>query len=261
MNQIENFGEATMTSLAVAMAAMFAAIPKVMAFAIILLVGWFVASLIAKGAAALLRTVKFNELAERAGLSGFVKKMGVETDASGFIANIVKWFVRLIALVVAFDALGLPAVSDVLRQLLLWLPNLVVAMVVLVVAGLAANALSKLVRGATAQAGFSNPDILAAVAKVAVWAFAIVIAVNQIGVAATLVNTLLMATVGALALAFGLAFGLGGRDTAAKLLAQWKASAEEAAPKMKQAAEAASADAQRQLGQPLTERHSAPRAV
>jgi hypothetical protein len=69
--------------------------------------------------------------------------------------------VRLIVLVVAFDALGLPAMSDVLRRLLLWLPNLVVAMVVLVLAGLLANMLGNLVRGATAQGGFSNPDVLA----------------------------------------------------------------------------------------------------
>ena len=160
------------------------------------------------------------------------------------IANIAKWFIRLIVLVVAFDALGLPAVSDVLRQLLLWLPNLVVALVVLVVAGLLATMLGKVVRGATAQAGFSNPDTLATVAKVAVWGFAIVVAVNQIGIAATLVNTVVMALVGALALAFGLAFGLGGRDEASKILADLRESAEKAAPKLKQAAEAAKTQAQ-----------------
>ena len=129
------------------------------------------------------RAVKFNDLAQRAGMTDFMQKMGVHTDASGLIANIAKWFIRLIALVVAFDALGLPAVSDVLRQLLLWLPNLVVAMVVLVVAGLLATALGKIVRGASAQAGFTNPDTLATVAKVAVWGFAIVVALNQIGIA------------------------------------------------------------------------------
>lgn len=116
--------------------------------------------------------------------------MGVKTDASRLLAMVVEWFVKLIVLVVAFDALGLPAVSDVLRQLLLWLPNLVVGLVVLVIGGLLANAASSLVRGATAEAGFDNPDCLAKIASVAVWAFAIVIAVNEIGIAATLVNTL-----------------------------------------------------------------------
>ena len=77
------------------------------------------------------------------------------------LGAIVKWFVRLIALVVAFDALGLPAVSEVLQQLLLWLPNLAVAMVALMIGGLAANALSGLVRGAAAEGGLERPDRLA----------------------------------------------------------------------------------------------------
>lgn len=242
MDSITTFGAAMMTSLAAAMATLFAAIPKILAFVVILVIGWFVASLIAKAVAALLRTVKFDELSQRAGFTGFVKKMGVDTDASGFLANVAKWFIRLIVLVVAFDALGLPAVSDVLRQVLLWLPNLVVAMVVLVVGGLLAGAAGKLVRGATAQGGFSNPDMLAKIATTAVWIFAIIVAINQLGIATTLVNTLVMATVGALALAFGLAFGLGGKETAGEMVSEWRQSAKEAAPKLKAAAEAAKKD-------------------
>jgi hypothetical protein len=152
--------------------------------------------------------------------------------------------VRLIVLVTAFDALGLPAVSLVLQQILLWLPNLVVALVVLVIAGLAANALAGLVRGATAESGLGNPELLATIAKVAVWAFAIVIAVNQIGIATTIVNTLFMATVGAIAVAVALAFGLGGRETAAEIVRGWYQRGQQAAPKLGQAADAASAQAQ-----------------
>jgi mechanosensitive ion channel-like protein len=198
--------------------------------------------------AAILRTVKFNDLAQRAGISGFVQKMGVHTDASGFLATLVKWFVRLIVLVTAFDALGLPAVSQVLEQILLWLPNLVVALVVLVIAGLAANALAGLVRGATAESGLGNPDLLATIAKVAVWAFAIVIAVNQIGVATTIVNTLFMATVGAVAVALALAFGLGGRETAAQIVQGWYQRGQQASPKLADAADAASRQAHNGTG-------------
>ena len=169
--------------------------------------------------------------------------MGVKTDAAGFLATLVKWFVRLIVLVTAFDALGLPAVSQVLEQILLWLPNLVVALVVLVIAGLAANALAGLVRGATAESGLGNPELLATIARVAVWAFAIVIAVNQIGVATTIVNTLFMATVGAVAVAFALAFGLGGRETAAAIVRSWYEQGQQAAPKLGEAADAVSRQA------------------
>jgi hypothetical protein len=244
---VNDWWAAFVTSMTNAMALFLSAIPRVIGFLIILLIGWFVASLLASAVAALLRAIRFNELAQRSGFSGFVHNMGVRADAAGLLAEITKWFVRLITLVVAFDALGLPAVSDVLRQLLLWLPNLVVALVVLVIAGLAANALASLVRGATAQAGFTNPDLLAAVARVAVWAFAIVIAVNQIGVATALVNTLFMAVVGAMALAAGLAFGLGGRDTAAEIVANWYRAGRQAAPRAGRAADIAARQAEREI--------------
>ncbi len=233
---ITNWGDALMTSLAGAMTMFLAAIPKIIGFLVIIILGWIIAGIIAKAVAALLRTVHFNDLAQRSGFADFVGSMGVKTDASGFLALVAKWFVRLVVLVAAFDALGLPAVSDVLRQLLLWLPNLVVGLVVLVIGGLAAGALASLVRGAAARAGFANPNLLATIARVAIWAFAIVVAVNQIGVAATLVNTLLSATVGALALALGLAFGLGGRETAAEIVRNWYNTSKQAAPKLKEAA-------------------------
>jgi hypothetical protein len=233
---VNDWGDAMMASFTGAMALFFAAIPKIIGFAIILVVGWFVATLIARAVGAILRTIHFNNLARRSGFSDFVQRMGLDTDASGFVAEVVKWFVRLITLVVAFDALGLPAVSDVLRQLLLWLPNLVVALVVLVIGGLAANAFASVVRGSTSEAGFRNPDTLAKIAKGAVWAFAIVIAVNQLGIAQTLVNTLFMAVVGAAALALGLAFGLGGRDTAGEVVRHWYRRGQEAAPRIQQAA-------------------------
>ncbi len=309
VSPITDWGTAIMTSVSAALAMFLGAIPRVVAFAVILIIGWMIASALASAAAAILRavkfndlaqrsglagfvrnmgvnqdaagflailiigwiiagllasavsailrTVKFNDLAQRSGFTGFVKSMGVNQDAAGFLANIAKWFVRLIVLVVAFDALGLPAVSAVLQQLLLWLPNLVVALVVLVVAGLAANALHGLVRGATAQAGFGNPDLLANIARVAIWAFAAVVAVNQLGIATTLVNTLFMGTVGALALALGLAFGLGGRDTAGQIVSSWYQRGQQAAPKMAQAASAAS----NQASQPQPSQSGQPRPV
>jgi hypothetical protein len=235
---IRDWGDTMLTSLAAAMAVLFAAIPKILGFIIILVLGWIIAGVVAAAIAAVLRRIRFNELSERSGFGGFVRNMGVETDASGFLALTAKWFIRLITLVVAFDALGLPAVSDVLRQLLLWIPNFVVGILVLVIGGLAANALSNLVRGATAQAGLGNPNLLANIAKIAVWGFAIVVAVNQIGIAQTLVNTLFMAVVGAIALALGLAFGLGGRDTAAEIVRRWYESSRAAQPQLERAADA-----------------------
>lgn len=235
---VQDTGDALKASLAGALNTFLSAIPRIIGFGLVLVVGWVISSLLARGVEALLNAVHFNDLARRSGFAEYVYKMGVRDDAARVIANIAKWFVRLITLVVAFDTLGLPAVSGVLQQLLLWLPNLVVALVVLVIGGLAANALSQLVRGSTAAAGFSNPEILATVTKVAVWGFAMVVALTQLGIATTLINTLVIGLVGALSLATGLAFGLGGRDRAAQLLDTLGRKAERTAPKLERAATA-----------------------
>ena len=230
-----DWAEALRTSVAGALALFLTGIPRIIGFLLILLIGWFIAGILARAVAGLLRVIRFNDLAQRAGISGFVQHMGIQRDAAGVMADIVLWFVRVITLIVAFDALGLPAVSQVLQQFLLWIPNLVVAIVILVIAGLAANAVARLVRGATAEAGFSNPDMLSNIARIAVWSFGIIIAVNQIGIAQTLVNTLFFGLVGALALALGLAFGLGGRDTAGEIVHNWYQQSQQAAPKLERA--------------------------
>jgi Conserved TM helix len=241
---VQDTGDALRASLVGALNTFLSAIPRIIGFAVVLIVGWIISSLLARGVQALLHAVRFNDLAARSGFADFVQKMGVRNDSSGVIADIVKWFVRLITLVVAFDTLGLPAVSNVLQQLLLWLPNLIVALVVLVIGGLAAKALSQLVRGATAQAGFGNPDTLATVTGVAVWGFTIVVAITQLGIATTLINSLMIGLIGGMALAFGLAFGLGGRDRAAQMLETMGRNVERAGPKLERAAAAARSQAQ-----------------
>ena len=234
---VTDWGEAIMTSLAGGLAMIFAAIPKLIGFAIVLAVGWFISGLVAKLAATILRKIKTDELAERSGFAGFIRSIGVRSDAAGFLAGTAKWFMRLIVLVVAFDVLGLPAVSDVLRQVLLWLPNLAVALAVLIVGGLAAKGLGNLVHGAMERANIGNPEVLAIVARTTVWAFAIIVAANQVGIAQTLVNTLFMGTVAMLVLALGLAFGLGAKDTAGEIVRTWYDSARRAKPKLETAAQ------------------------
>jgi Conserved TM helix len=232
---VRDMGEALRASLVGILNAFTTAVPKLLGFAAVLVVGWILSSLVAKGTAALLQALRFDELARRSGIAEFVRRMELRTDSTGVIANVAKWFVRLITLVVAFDLLGLPAVSGVLQRLLLWLPNLAVALVVLVIGGVAAKALSGIVRGATTGTRLVHPDLLATATRVAVWTFAIVVAVNQLGIATILVNALLFGLIGAAALAAGLSFGLAGRERAARLLDQWGGEAEDLGPAVHEA--------------------------
>jgi hypothetical protein len=216
-----SFTETLMASFRDAFSMILSAIPRILGFIVVVAIGWFVSSILARAVMGLLKAIRFDELMQKSGLSDFTNKMGTGTDSAGIVAGLVKWLVRIVVLLVAFGVLGLPAVADVMRQLLLWLPNLVVAIFVLFIGGIAARALGNIVRGATAESGFSNPETLANVTRTTVWAFAIVVAINQLGIATNLINTLFTGFVGALAVALGLAFGLGGRDLASRTLENW----------------------------------------
>src|SRR5712692_4598403 len=137
---------------------------KLIAFLLIIVIGWFISSLVAKAVAAVLRKLKIDQLLDRMGFAVLTRKMGSQSDSAQIIAAVVKWVIRVVVLVVAFAALGIPAFSVLLPQLLLWLPTLAVAIVVLIVGGLLANAVAQIVRGATAE-GFKNPDAIANVAR------------------------------------------------------------------------------------------------
>jgi hypothetical protein len=239
MQHITNWSEAMLASLTGAASMFFAAVPRLIGFAVILIVGWLIASLIEKGVVTALRAVRFNVLADRSGVADFIQKSNMKGDAAGIMGVIVRWCVRLIALVEAFDALGLVAISNILHQLLMWLPNLVVALVVLGIGALAANALSNLVQGAAIEGGVGRPDVLAKIARYAVWAFTVMVATNQLGIATSLINILLMAAAGAVALALGLSFGLGGRDTAAVIVRRWYERAQANAPQIRSAGDTA----------------------
>jgi hypothetical protein len=235
----QSFGDTLVASFRDAFAMILTAIPRILGFIVVVAIGWFVSSLLAKAVTGLLRAIRFDDLMQKSGIGDFMNKMGTGLDAASIVAAIVKWIIRIVVLLVAFDVLGLPAASDVMRQLLLWLPNVVVAMVVLFIGGIAARALGNVVRAATAEGGFTNPETLSNVARTAVWVFAIVIAVNQLGIATNLINVLFTGVVGAAALAAGLAFGLGGRDLATRTLENWYDEAQDAKPKVRRAAQAA----------------------
>src|SRR5690349_15825782 len=116
---MENFMQTLADSVREAVGPIFGAIPRIIAFIAILVVGWIVAALVARAVAGLLRAVRFNDLSQRSGFSDLVQKMGMNADGAGFIGMVAKWFIRLITLVVAFDALGLPALSVAMHQFLL----------------------------------------------------------------------------------------------------------------------------------------------
>jgi len=215
---ITNWGSAILTSFTNALNLVFAFIPKLIGFLVILLVGWIVASVVSKAVTFLLRKIGFDRLSERIGLSRLEQRMGLRMDAAGVLGKVVYWFIFLIFLVPAVDSLGLTTVSNILNQIIAYIPNVFVAIVVLFLGTLAATFVADIVRGATASTNMGNPNMYAAIARWAIMGFVAIIALEQLQIAPALLNELFGAVVAAAALAFGLAFGLGGRETAQRLL-------------------------------------------
>lgn len=220
MPVITDWGVAIWTSLTNALMLVFSFIPKLIGFLVILLIGWLLASFLEKAVTFLLRKVGFDRMATRIGLDRFEQRMNVRMDAAGILGKIVFWFVFLVFLVPAVDTLGLTTVSNLLGQIINYIPNVFVAILVLFLGTLAATFIADIVRGATASANIGNPNVFANIARYAILAFAALIALEQLQIAPSLLNILFTAIVGAMALAFGLAFGLGGRESAQRWLAR-----------------------------------------
>jgi Conserved TM helix len=220
MSAIQNWGAALWTSLTNALGLVFAFVPKLLGFLVILLIGWIVAALLGKGVTYLLRRVGFDRFSERIGLTQLEQRMNVRLDPAHLMGRIVFWFVFLIFLLPAVDALGLTAISALLGQIIGYIPNVFAALLVLFLGAILANFAADLIRGTTTRLNAGNVNMLANLARYAILGFAALIALEQLQIAPALLNILFTAIVGALALAFGLAFGLGGRENAQRWLAR-----------------------------------------
>jgi len=217
---VQDWGTAIFQAFANAVNLVLTFIPRIIGFLIILIVGLIVAYFVAKALTFLLRKVGFDRLSNRIGLSRIEQRMGITLDPAGVLGKIVYWFILLIFLVPAADALGLPAVSNILNTLVAYLPNVFVAILVLFLGTLLATFLADIVYGTVASTKIGSPGILAGIARWAIIGFASLIALEQLQITPALINELFGAIVLGMALAFGLAFGLGGQDAARRWLAR-----------------------------------------
>jgi small-conductance mechanosensitive channel len=213
-----NWGQSILQALANAVGLILAFIPRLIGFLVILLVGWLISWAVQAAVTGILRRVGFDRLSERTGFSRLSQNMGIRMDAAGLLGKIVYWFLFLIFLVAAADALGIAAISNVLNMIVGYLPNVFAAVLVLFVGALVGNLAGDLVRRLTTRMG--NSAFLGNLVRWGVLGFAALIALEQLDIAPALMNILFAAVAGGLAIAFGLAFGLGGQDTARRLLSR-----------------------------------------
>ncbi|MBA3600713.1 MAG: small-conductance mechanosensitive ion channel [Acidobacteria bacterium] len=233
---IRDTSEAIYYSLTNAFINFVSFLPALIGAAIILIIGWFLSGLLANLIERALKAVGLESAVERSGIGDFVRRSGTRMTVSGVIATLIKYFIFLIFVQAAANVLGIPQLTEIINRIILFIPNVVVAMAIIVVGSLIARFLSGLVRSSISELGVGSPNLLATLTQYIVIGFAVIAAIDQLGIAATLVNTLLIGLIGSVALAIGLAFGLGGRDVAAQITQKWYESSQNLANAARQRA-------------------------
>lgn len=196
-------------------------LPEIVLALVVLIVGWIIAGSLKHIVERVFKTLKVNDALDAAGMDTLAKKAGYSLKAGEFVGTLVKWFVIIVFAIAAFDILNLTQVNVFFREVVLgYLPKVIVAVLILLVAVVVANVASASVVAGARAAGFRSSDMLGTVARYAIIVFAVLAAMTQLEIAPELVQILFMGIVFAASLAAGLAFGLGGRDAAAKYISK-----------------------------------------
>src|ERR671916_324051 len=195
-----------------ALSAFFSYLPQLIGAIVILIVGYVVARVLQAIVGRVLQGIGFDRWMERGGIKQFFDRAETNQTPVSILGALVFWFVFIIAITMAADALGIPQVSAVLAQLIAYIPSIIAAILILILAALLANFLSGIVRGATGS------DILANIARYAIIIYAVFAALTELGIAVELTAPTFLIVLGAVALAAAIAFGIGGREVAQDIL-------------------------------------------
>ena len=195
--------------------------PKLILAIIFFVIGWALGSLVSKAFEHVFSALKIDNLFHSIGVDGFFKKAGMNLNSGYFVGQVLKWFVIIVFLLPSLNLIGLDYVAYFLKDDVLgFLPRVLVAAFVLIIATIVADFLSKTVMAGSRAMNLKSTNMLGSLVKYTVWVFAFIIALGQLGVAEGYMNTLFAGIVGMLALGGALAFGLGSKDAAGRLLSR-----------------------------------------
>jgi hypothetical protein len=187
---------------------------------IILIIGWIISRLVKAIITKSLRTVKLDELSDSIGLDGLLEKGGITYSLSELIGVICYWLSLLVTFMVAINAVGLTIAAELLNKVVLYIPNVIAAIFILILGMFMATVLRNIVLTAANNAGLSQTKLLSKVVETIVIAFAIFVALEQLQIGIRITELTLSIVLGAVGLGFALAFGLGCKEIAGKFVSE-----------------------------------------
>ena len=193
-------------------------IPRLIGAIIVFLIGWAIAVAVGKLVEEVLKRIKFNKIFEKGSWKTALERAEIKVNAAGFIGAICKWVLLIVFLMAAVKVLGLAGFDELLRKVLGYLPNVVVASFIFVVAVIIADIVEKVIRAAVEGAKVGYGQFAGAIVRWSIWIFAILVILDQLKITGAIPQTIITGVIALIVIAGGLAFGLGGKDIAADIL-------------------------------------------
>lgn len=218
---IQSWAEVVVASMQNLWANIVRFVPNIIGAIVVFVIGLIVASALGTLVEKLFDAIKFDSFLNRIGLEPYFKRAGLRLRGAHFLGRVVFWFLVIVFLLAVSDALGLFALSGFLRDVLLFVPHVVVAVLIMLAAVVLANLARRLINASVTSAQLHGAHFLGNLAWWSIVIFGLLAALVQLNVAVTIINTVVMGVVAMFALAGGLAFGLGGRETASRWINHW----------------------------------------
>lgn len=219
---VENWSTVTLRALFSTWESFVAFLPKMVGSLVVFLIGWFVSVGFGKLVSEVLKKLKFDKIFERAGWKEALEKAEVKVRPSEFMGGICKWILVIVFLLASVEILGFVQLANFVSNIVTWLPNLIVAVIIFVVAVILTDIIEKLIKASVKKMDIGYAGFLGTSAKFAIYIFALLAMLSQLGITPAIVQTLVTGFVGMVSIAFGLAFGLGGKDAASDLIEELK---------------------------------------
>jgi hypothetical protein len=195
--------------------------PKIVIAIVFFVVGWVLGNILAKALEQVFGALRIDKLFASAGAENFFRKAGVNLNTGHFVGQVAKWFVVVVFLLPSLSLVGLDYIASFLKDDVLgFLPRIFVAALVLIIATIVSEGTAKLITAGAKSMSLSSAHMLGAVARYAIWIFAFIIALGQLGIAEYYMSVLFTGIIAMLALGGALAFGLGGKNAAERFLSK-----------------------------------------
>lgn len=192
-------------------------IPDLIGAIIVFMVGWFVSSWVGIAVTQVLNWLKLNQVFAKGQWDEALEKAGIKADVAGFIGQVCRWILLIAFLSASVEVLGLVAFAGLLAEVVAWLPNVIVVILMMVVAVIAADILEKIVVASLVKAKIKHSYLASLVVKWSIYTFSLFAILMQLNIASFLIQTLFTGLIGILVIAGGLALGLGAKDVAKDL--------------------------------------------